>query len=83
MYKLIFLGVSIDLVVVITWTFVSPLEYERIQQETEVDTKTGLIGINSVCQCISSNVNEWAFLGPLMVIHIIAIVIACWLVWTN
>jgi hypothetical protein len=66
----------LDLLVVIVWTIVHPLEYVRTTTSVEFDDTTNIMTINSIGRCeISADDEEdepvsiWVFVGPIIAVH--------------
>lgn len=83
MYKLIGAVLFIDLVVVIVWTAVHPLSYERSVIGTDVDTEIGLVTVSTLGQCSQRTSSAWVFLGPLITIHLSLIIGSNYLLWKS
>mmetsp|Transcript_42994 Transcript_42994/g.103963 ORF Transcript_42994/g.103963 Transcript_42994/m.103963 type:complete len:1227 (+) Transcript_42994:445-4125(+) len=67
----------VDIAILVSWTVVSPLVYERSEESINVDANAGVITIETVGSCVmeNSSVSFWAFAGPLMGIHFMLLVI--------
>ena len=55
----------IDIAILVSWTVVSPLVYERSEESINVDANAGVITIETVGSCVmeNSSVSFWAFAG--------------------
>jgi len=74
MYPLV-LAMLMDLIVLICWSVISPVEYGRRVLDTTVDLNTGMVTINSAGTCSGgSGVSVWMFITPLLVIHVLLLV---------
>ena len=76
MFRIVAASLLFDLILLIVWTSLSPLEYQRIEQSKSIDKESGLIIIDSVGRCVPSNpdISPWAFAGPLLGFHLILMV---------
>ena len=83
MYKLIAGVLVCDLVIVVLWTVLAPLQYQRVVVGTDI--QNGLITVESFgqCQSSSSSTSAWAFVGPLLALHFALIVGTNILLWKN
>ena len=77
MFRIVCAALLIDLVILICWTTLSPLEYQRFDLGKSIDDETGMIIIETVGRCAASNpdYSPWAFAGPLLAFHFIMMVI--------
>ena len=55
----------IDVAILISWTVVSPLVYERSEDSINVDADSGVITVETVGSCVMENpfISFWAFAG--------------------
>mmetsp|Transcript_13530 Transcript_13530/g.22205 ORF Transcript_13530/g.22205 Transcript_13530/m.22205 type:complete len:954 (-) Transcript_13530:19-2880(-) len=61
-----------DLAILIAWVLVAPLQYIRTNVSTTLNEATGVMTIETAgaCQGSPDDVSMWAFLGPIIVIHV-------------
>merc|ERR1719203_127626 len=83
MFRVILCIILLDLLVVLTWSFVSPLEYRRKVISTDIQKDTGITTITSVGQCrpAPGDTNIFAFVGPLIFLHASIMIITNYLLW--
>ena len=62
----------IDLAILIAWVVVAPLQYIRTNVSTTLDEATGVLTIETAgsCQGSANDVSMWAFLAPIIMIHV-------------
>jgi hypothetical protein len=63
--------ILVDMLVVVVWATVMPLEYTRRALGVTVDPNAHVLIVESIGQCSNSGgVTAWAFVAPLLVLHI-------------
>jgi hypothetical protein len=79
MLRIVFVVLAIDLALLISWTVISPLVYERSEENVSIDEKSGVTTIETVGSCVMENdsISIWAFASPIMGFHF------CLLIGTN
>lgn len=76
MFGLVVAAIMFDMLIVIVWATVKPLEYTRRAIGASVDLETRLINVESIGQCSNSGgVNSWAFAAPLLVLHATLVIV--------
>jgi hypothetical protein len=66
----LYIALGIDIIVLILWTALNPLEYSRLVLSETIDLETGLVTIDSVGFCSAGgDINAWFFAGPIAVVH--------------
>lgn len=71
-YVIVAVVLLIDLAILIAWVLVAPLQYIRTDVSTTLDEATGVLTIETAgsCEGSANYVSMWAFLGPIIVIHV-------------
>lgn len=71
-YAIVAAVLLIDLAILISWVFVAPLQYIRSKVATTLDESTGVLTIETAgsCQGSANSVSMWAFLAPIIFIHV-------------
>eukprot|EP00522_Entomoneis_paludosa_P014666 CAMPEP_0172445956 /NCGR_PEP_ID=MMETSP1065-20121228/5692_1 /TAXON_ID=265537 /ORGANISM="Amphiprora paludosa, Strain CCMP125" /LENGTH=956 /DNA_ID=CAMNT_0013196971 /DNA_START=158 /DNA_END=3029 /DNA_ORIENTATION=+ len=71
----------VDIAILIAWSVIDPLQYEREEEGRSV--QDGVLTIESIGRCrpAEGDISVWAFLGPLFANHIILILWTHWLLW--
>ncbi|KAL3913849.1 MAG: hypothetical protein SGILL_006329 [Bacillariaceae sp.] len=84
MLRIVFAVLAIDVALLISWTVVSPLIYERSEPSTSVDSSSGVVTIESVGACTmeDASVSFWAFVGPIMGFHFVLLFGTNYLLYT-
>lgn len=59
---------TIDIAILISWTVISPLVYERSEESINVDSDSGVITVETTAACVMKDpeVSFWAFAGKLL-----------------
>lgn len=76
-YLIVAVVLLIDLAILIAWVLVSPLQYIRSNVSTTLDEATGVLTIETtgICKSSTDNVSMWAFLGPIIAVHVGSMII--------
>ena len=71
-YVMVAVVLLVDLAVLIAWVVVAPLQYIRTNVSTTLNEASGVMTIETVGSCQSSpdDVSMWAFIAPIIVIHV-------------
>jgi hypothetical protein len=72
------LVLAIDAAILTAWALVSPLVYERSEENVNVDQESGVVTVESVGTCVmrSDTVSFWAFAGPIMGFHVVLLIVS-------
>jgi hypothetical protein len=76
MLRIVFVVLAIDLAILIPWTVVSPLVYERSEENVIVNSDEGVVTVESVGSCVmeDATVSFWVFAGPIIALHFILLI---------
>lgn len=71
------LVVVVNSAILIAWTLISPLVYERSEEGVNVDEESGVITFVSAGSCVMENdsVSFWAFAGPIIGFHVTLLIV--------
>ena len=71
-YVMVAVVLLFDLAILIAWVLVAPLQYIRTNVSTTLNEATGVMTIETVgaCQGSPDDVSMWAFLAPIIAIHV-------------
>lgn len=82
MYIIISAVVFVDLIILIAWVVVAPLEYKRIEVSTTLDESTGVFTVETIGSCVgSTSLSMYVFLGPIIAIHVASMIITNVILW--
>ncbi|CAJ1964634.1 unnamed protein product [Cylindrotheca closterium] len=72
MWQILFACMLVDIIIMICWGAINPLEYQRTDGTSSVDEITATVTISSVGRCVGSNPDSspWYFAGPLLAFHV-------------
>jgi hypothetical protein len=79
MFKIVFGALLLDWAVIIPWTIIDPLTWERSDLGTTVDADIGVMTKESIGKCTSDSLGAW--LGSLLGFHLAIIIITNVLLW--
>lgn len=76
-FGIVVIVLAINLAVLIAWTLISPLVYERSEEAVNVNANAGVITIETVGSCVMKDetISFWAFAAPLMAFHFFLLVL--------
>ena len=79
MYFIVVVVLLLDIAILTAWTVVDPLQWTRSVVGTSV-AEAGVVTIDSFGRCNSSG-NMFAFLGPIIAVHVTVITVTLGLLW--
>eukprot|EP00984_Skeletonema_dohrnii_P009559 scaffold3657_cov114-Skeletonema_dohrnii-CCMP3373.AAC.5 len=76
-YVTVAVVVLFDLIILIAWVVVAPLQYIRTNVSTTLNEATGVLTIETAgsCQGSPNDVSMWAFLAPIIIIHVASMIV--------
>ncbi|KAG7359052.1 7 transmembrane sweet-taste receptor of 3 GCPR-domain containing protein [Nitzschia inconspicua] len=76
MLQIVFVVIAIDLTLLISWTIVSPLIYERSEESVNINEDSGVVTIETAGSCVmkDGSISIWAFVVPIMGLHIFLLI---------
>ena len=79
MGKIVLIALLVNWAVLIPWTVLDPLEWQREYLGIDVDERSGVVTISSVGKCTCNNFGAWA--GSLLSFHLVIMIAANLLLW--
>ena len=77
MYRILFMLLLLNWSIVIPWTIVDPLSWERQSKGRQVDVETGVVTYESYGRCSSEHMGAWV--GSTLALHVAVMIITNYL----
>eukprot|EP00984_Skeletonema_dohrnii_P029715 scaffold20560_cov93-Skeletonema_dohrnii-CCMP3373.AAC.3 len=76
-YVMVAVVLLVDVSILIAWVVVAPLQYIRTNVSTTLNEATGVMTVETAgsCQGSANDVSMWAFLGPIIIIHVASMIV--------